>query len=116
MGCFSFSITRVFARPRARPAVAFVPDADVHRGILSGVSSPIAIHSAIKPILDLYPLPNGRNLGAGVGEYRGAADILGHENYFLGRVDWAMSSRDSLFARYVSDRGDFVQPFGGSAI
>ena len=101
---------------QSQTAVAFVPDTDIHRGILPGLSSPIAIHPSIRPILDLYPLPNGSNFGGGVGEYRNAADSLAHENYFLGRVDWAMSSRDSIFARYVSDRGDSVRSFGGSAI
>jgi hypothetical protein len=96
--------------------VAFVPDTDVRRGILPGLSTPVPIHSSIKPILDLYPLPNGRNLGGGIGEYRTSADSVAHENYFLGRVDWAISARDSLFARYVSDRADFIQPFAGSPI
>lgn len=101
---------------QGQTAVAFVPDAGVRQGILPGLSAPVAIHSSIKPILDLYPLPNGRNLGDGVGEYRSSADSVAHENYFLGRVDWAISARDSLFARYVSDRARFVQPFAGSPI
>src|SRR5262249_8255089 len=86
------------------------------RGILPDISAPIPIDPTIKPILDLYPLPNGRNLGGGVGEYRSAADSLAHENYLLGRVDWVLSPKDSLFARYISDRCDSVQPYAGSQI
>ena len=100
----------------SQTGIAFVPDADVRKGILPGLSAPVAIHSSIRPILDLYPLPNGRNLGGGVGEYRTNADLVAHENYFLGRLDWAISARDSLFARYVSDRAHFIQPFAGSPI
>src|SRR5262245_7841208 len=103
-------------RAQNQSLLAFVPDANVRRGILPGLSAPLAIDPLIKPILDLYPLPNGRNLGGGVGEYRTAADGLAHENYFLGRVDWVISPRDFLFARYISDRGDSVQPYAGSPI
>ena len=103
-------------RAQDQSLLAFVPDANVRRGILPGLSAPLAIDPSIKPILDLYPLPNGRNLGGGVAEYRSAADSLAHENYFLGRVDWVISPKDSLFARYISDRGDSVQPYMGSQI
>jgi hypothetical protein len=40
------------------------------------------------------------------------------ENYVLGRFDYTFSQRDSLFMRYLSDRGQFLEPFpnvGGSA-
>jgi outer membrane receptor protein involved in Fe transport len=103
-------------RAQNQSLLAYVPDANVRRGILPGLSSTIAIDPTIKPILDLYPLPNGRNLGGGVGEYLSSADLLAHENYFLGRVDWVLSPRDSLFARYISDRGDSIQPYMGSQI
>ena len=113
---FSFFNYEGLRESQNQTGVAFVPDTGVRQGILPGLSAPIAIHSSIKPIFDLYPLPNGRNLGGGIGEYRTNADIVAHENYFLGRVDWFISARDSLFARYVSDRADFIQPFAGSPI
>jgi hypothetical protein len=103
-------------RAQSQSLLAYVPDANVRRGILPGLSAPIAIDPSIKPILDLYPIPNGQNLGGGVGEYRSSADELARENYFLGRFDWVISSRDSIFARYISDRGDSVQPYAGAPI
>ena len=36
-----------------------------------------------------------------------------HENYVLGRYDWNISDKDSFFARYISDKSQFVEPFGG---
>jgi outer membrane receptor protein involved in Fe transport len=103
-------------RAESESLLAFVPDDNARQGILPGLSAPLNIDSSIKRILDLYPLPNGRNLGSGVAEYRSSADAPAHENYFLGRIDWVMSPRDSVFARYVSDRGDLVQPYAGSQI
>jgi outer membrane receptor protein involved in Fe transport len=99
---------------QSQTAIAFVPDANVRQGIVPGVPAQIDIHPRIKSILDLYPLPNGRSLGGGIAESRNIAGSNAVENYFLGRVDWSLSSRDSLLMRYLSDRADFVQPFGGS--
>jgi hypothetical protein len=96
--------------------ISFVPDANVHAGIVPGVANPISINPRIKPILDLYPLPNGPLIGGGVGTYSSVASNLANENYFVARGDWNISSKDSVFARYVSDRGDFLQPFQGSSL
>ena len=38
------------------------------------------------------------------------------ENYFLGRVDYTLSSKDTLFARVVSDWSNFDDPTSGSTI
>jgi hypothetical protein len=35
------------------------------------------------------------------------------ENYVLGRMDWNISSMDTLFGRYVSDRANNLLPFPG---
>jgi hypothetical protein len=42
-----------------------------------------------------------------------SASQTAHENYILGRFDWNISDKDSLFARYISDKSQFVEPFGG---
>lgn len=36
-----------------------------------------------------------------------------HENYVLGRWDYNISSKDSIFARYISDKSAFFEPYGG---
>ncbi|HLK51431.1 MAG TPA: carboxypeptidase regulatory-like domain-containing protein [Bryobacteraceae bacterium] len=35
------------------------------------------------------------------------------ENYVLARFDYNLSAKDSLLVRYISDKSDFLEPFGG---
>ncbi len=93
--------------------VALVPDANAHKGILNGVQVPI--NPAIAPILALYPLPTAA-VAPGVGSILETDTTTGNENYLLARVDYTISSKDSLFVRYVRDYGDIVQPFLGSPL
>jgi hypothetical protein len=97
-------------------SVAVVPDANAHNGILPGSPTPIPISATIAPILALYPLPNGPLFGNGTGIYKSVATQIQNENYVLARIDYQISSKDSLFARYVSDRGDQLLPFPASAL
>ena len=68
-------------------------------------------------ILSLYPRPSAAapDLG-GYAPYPEAASLTTNEHYFLGRMDYWISSRDSLFARYVADRVNQTNPFAGSPI
>ncbi len=45
----------------------FVPDANARQGILP--SGTVTVNPAIKPYLDLYPLPNGPSIGGGIANY-----------------------------------------------
>jgi hypothetical protein len=38
-----------------------------------------------------------------------------HENYILARFDLNISEKDSVFARYISDKAEFLEPYGGGA-
>ncbi len=68
-------------------------------------------------ILSYYPLPAyGIDPTNSVGFYNEGGTQVGNENYLLGRVDYNISSNDSIFTRYVSDRAYFHDPFSGSAI
>lgn len=89
--------------------VALVPDANAHKGIVNGVSVPI--NPAIAPILALYPLP-----APGSNSINEVDTTTGNENYLLARVDYTLSSKDSLFVRYIRDYGDITQPFLGSPL
>ena len=40
----------------------------------------------------------------------------GNENYLLARVDYNISTKDSLFVRYVRDYGNIMHPFLGSPL
>jgi hypothetical protein len=97
--------------------IATVPDANAHNGLIpiGGVPTNVGVHPAIRPVLDLYPLPT-TPLGGGVGQVNEVDTTRGHEHYGLGRVDYTLSSKDSLFARYVADAASLVEPFSGSNI
>ena len=94
--------------------IATVPDADARRGIIPGLA-PITIPPQIQQLLNYYPLPT-IPVGGGVGQVPSVGTQRGDEDYLLGRVDYAVSPKDSLFARYVNDRALFKDPFSGSII
>ena len=97
--------------------IATVPDANARTGLIpiNGVLSNVGVNAAIKPLMDLYPVPT-TPLSGGVGQVNQVDTTSGHENYFLGRFDYTLSSKNSLFARYVSDTADLFEPFSGSSI
>ena len=110
---FFFVNDEELRRSLGQTFVALVPDANAHNGIVNGVN--VGINPAIAPILALYPLPTTQ-VAPGVGSIPEVDTQTGNENYLLGRVDYTMSNKDSLFVRYVRDFGDATLPFLGSPI
>ena len=99
--------------------IATVPDANAHNGILP--TGFVGVSPAVASTLALYPLPTKEVLSAtgqptGTGQLTEVANQVGHEDYVLGRVDYIISDKDSIFMRYVSDRANYANPFGGSAV
>jgi hypothetical protein len=84
----------------------------------SGAGSQAAAAAAtIQGILGLYPSPAaGATDQGGYGIYTNTGAVTASENYFLGRVDYNISSKDSIFGRYVSDRATKTNPFAGSLV
>jgi hypothetical protein len=74
-----------------------------------------AAATTIAGVLGLYPAPNpgATDLG-GFANYTDAGSLAESEDYVLGRVDYNLSSKDSIFGRYVSDRARRANPFAGS--
>ena len=86
-----------------------VPDAAHHADCQAGQGTAIGCQ-----LMALYPLPNLTNeVGqpAETGQLSSVGDMPTDENYILGRVDHRLSTKDSLFGRVVSDRGQLVDPF-----
>src|SRR5499427_1836957 len=110
---FFFVNDEELIRSLGQTVVALVPDANAHQGIVNGVN--VGVNPAVAPILALYPLP-ATTVGPGVGSIAQVDTITGNENYLLGRVDYTLSSKDSLFVRYIRDFADIRQPFLGSPI
>ncbi len=86
--------------------IAFVPTAAARQG----ATSPL-----VQQLLSYYPLPT-TIIGGGIGQYQSVGAQVGDEGYYIGRVDYNLSSKDSIFTRYVSDRALFHDPFSGSPI
>jgi hypothetical protein len=115
--------------------IAYVPEPYVLKGKVCGINpqtlSPGAttcpsgnlvqvtpsVPSTQAAILALYPKPasSAPDLG-GYAPFPESASLVTNEKYFLGRVDYSVSSRDSLFGRYVLDRVNQTNPFAGSLI
>lgn len=87
-------------------ATITVPDANAHLGILpASRGGNVGVNPRVKPYLDYYPLPNGRNFGDGTGEYLYLNRIPTNEHYVMGKVDHNFSDTDSFFVRYTLDNG-----------
>lgn len=97
--------------------IAVVPDACVHHAVISGLtstsgcainttlSSNAGTATAMQNAMAIYPLPNFiSELGGGTGEFLGYTQTIGYENYLLGRIDYHLSDKDSVFGRYQMDR------------
>ncbi|MBI4481276.1 MAG: TonB-dependent receptor [Acidobacteria bacterium] len=71
----------------------------------------VTVDPAIKPILDLYPLPNGRIFSGGdTGEFAVATTAATEEDFVVGKVDHQLSGSHSYFVRYTFDDASIVRP------
>ncbi len=90
-----------------------VPDANARNGFLpcavataypcgsNGLAN-VGVAKSIAPILALYPAATTQ-LSNGLGNASTVANQIVHEDYVLFRIDYTISDKDSVFARYVSD-------------
>src|SRR2546427_2479153 len=78
---------------------SFVPNEAAH----SGAFAPI--NPVMRRYLDLYPQPNAGDVGVntGIGQYSYEFNQPTRENFSQGRVDYTVSDKDSIFARYTYD-------------
>ena len=80
-------------------------------GVNASTSTNVVVATAIQNLMALYPYPNYvATAGNGVGRAVVEDPNIGHENYVLGRIDYTLSDKDSIFARYMLDYAnrDFV--------
>jgi len=89
--------------------VTSTPTAAARLGILPAGTVPV--NAKIQSLMSaLLPLPNGRDLGGGVGQYLFTAPQPTDEKFIQGRIDHRFSSAGSLFARYTIDDGAVNRP------
>jgi hypothetical protein len=123
---FFFASYEGFREVRASTAIATVPDALAHQGLLPAANDPsactsaspsgcvsVAIDPRVQPFLALLPPSNGADNGDGTGDLITADKGSTYEHNGMVRVDHSFSSTHSLFARYVvDDSSSFVPYFG----
>ena len=94
-----------------------VPDLGARNGVINGVT--VGVNPAIAPVLALYPAPT-RQTAAQAAQGVGLVDVTntvpGHENYFVGRLDYTMTNNTSVFARYTGDVATVFEPNSGSPV
>jgi hypothetical protein len=97
----------------AQTKIATVPDATHRTPTFARATNPVG-YDGITNALALYPLPTYNfSSAAGTGQVNQVASQIAHENYFLGRFDYTLSTKDSLFTRYFFDKQHVTDPFGG---
>ncbi|HVZ19885.1 MAG TPA: TonB-dependent receptor, partial [Vicinamibacterales bacterium] len=68
--------------------------------------------ASVQPYLNLYPLPNGKDLGGGIAEYNVAFNRPTRENFGQGRVDVQLNDKHSFFVRETLDKAHQILPSG----
>jgi hypothetical protein len=116
-----------FRQVQATTAIATVPDALAHQGLLPSAANPsacsnttpsgcvaIPMNPLIQPFLSLLPVSNGPDNGDGTGELITANRGNTREDHGMVRIDHNFSNTHSLFARYTIDDSSSLVPYVGT--
>ena len=124
---FFFANYEGFREVQASTAIATVPDALAHQGLLPSAVDPgacnnttpsgcvaVAVDPRLAQFLALLPPTNGADNGDGTGDLVTANKGSTTENLGLVRVDYNFSNSHSLFARYMIDDSSSLVPYIGT--
>ena len=124
---FFFASYEGFREVQASTAIATVPNALAHQGLLPSSTNPgactnaapngciaIPVDSRVEQFLALLPLANGADGGDGTGDLITANKGSTTENLGIARIDHNFSNSHSLFARYMIDDSSSVVPYFGT--
>src|SRR3984893_14219727 len=116
-----------FREVQASTAVATVPDALAHQGLLPSFTKlgscssatpygcvVVAIDPRAPQFLSLLPLPNGADNGDGTAELTTDDKGNAYEDHGMVRVDHSFSNTHSLFGRYIIDDSSSLVPYFGT--
>ena len=87
-------------------ALTLVPDNQARLGYLpnsSGVEQYVGVNAAVQPLLALWPVQNGPELGSGIAEAFSHPQQRIREDFGTTRFDDNLGSKDLLFAVYTVD-------------
>ena len=98
-----------------------VPNAAAHQGYITnpdGSTTFIGFKTPLQQqIMNLYPTAGLTPIpGGSFANAFSDGTQIGDENYLLGRVDYNLNAKDTIFARYVLDKSTFNNPFPASTI
>ena len=98
-----------------------VPNAAAHQGYITnpdGSTTFIGFKTPLlQQIMNLYPTAGLTPIpGGSFANAFSDGTQTGVENYLLGRVDYNLNAKDTIFARYVLDKSTFDNPFPASTI
>ena len=124
---FFFADYEGFRQVQASTAIATVPDALAHQGLLPSAGNPsactnatpsgcvaIPMNPSIQPFLSVLPPANGLDNGDGTGELITANKGTTREDHAMVRIDHNFSNTHSLFARYTIDDSSSLVPYVGT--
>jgi hypothetical protein len=77
------------------------------QALVPSVASRATAAPVVQSIVNLYPLPT-TDLGNGIGSLITVGGQTATENYYVARVDYNLSGKDTLFGRYVHDVGSLI--------
>ena len=112
---FFFANYEGLRQPKGFTNVAFVPDENVHKGLVpnpnGGGLQQVKIADSIADLLKLWPSPNvPGSSAAGVGLLSSSVSQRTSENYFMVRLDHRLSDNQSLFGRFSFDQASQDNP------
>ncbi len=124
---FFFANYEGFREVEASTAIATVPDALAHQGLLPSAANPsgcsnatpsgcaaVALNPLIPQFLSLLPPSNGPDNGDGTGELITANRGTDREDHGMVRIDHNFSNAHSTFARYTVDDSSALVPYVGT--
>jgi hypothetical protein len=109
---------------------SLVPETSIISSLIGGDAPPCTdsqtaaagtLTCVMAPVLALYPAPTagattvGTFPGFNAWHYSQAPQVV-NEDYILGRLDYVMGAKDSIFARYVHDGATQHQPYPASTL
>lgn len=88
--------------------ISRVPTPQARQGILP--TGAVPVDPRVRPYLELWPQPTGRDFGDGTAEFQRSATRPTAQNYGSLRLDYSFSSASNIFARYTIDESDQTDP------
>ena len=109
---FFFGNYEGFRQSLAVPIAGNVPNAQARLGNIpiNGVLTHVGVSPLIAPYLALYALPNGSDNGDGTAIWNFGFQQPIIENYYMERVDFHLSDKDNVYARYIYDPSTRLRP------